>query len=164
MINLIVAHGEHREIGFENKLLWKLPKDMDRFVELTTGHTVVMGRKTYESIGRPLPNRENIVLTRDPEPVFLPQGVAPFDSTDSILRYSKDREIFIIGGAEVYKAFLPYADRLYITLVRGTFKADTYFPEYTHLLDNYVLGKRADIQADEKNEYGMKFLTFEKIR
>lgn len=164
MINIIVAHGENKEIGLNNELLWKLPKDMKRFKEITTGHTVVMGRKTFESIGRPLPNRENIVLTRDPEPVFLPQGVAPFDSTDSILCYSEGRELFIIGGAEVYKAFLPFADRLYITWVHGTFKADSYFPEYSHLLEQYKVTEYNHIEADEKNTYDMRFITYEKIR
>ena len=162
MINIIVAHGLNKEIGLDNKLLWKLPKDMDWFVKHTTGHTVVMGRKTFESIGRALPNRENIVLTRDPEPIFLPPRIAPFNSIESILQLAKDREIYIIGGAEVYKAFLPYADRLLITTVEGQFKADTYFPPYAHLLENYEVEESSYVSADEENQYDLSFIIYKK--
>lgn len=163
LINLIGAHGMNREIGANNELLWKLPKDMEWFKYHTIGHTVVMGRKTFESIGKPLKGRENIVLTRDPEPVFIPPGVSPFNSTDSILQYSKDREIYIIGGAEVYKAFLPLADRLFITMVEAEFpQADSYFPEYLHLLDNYSLEDYQHIKADNENPYDMRFIEYKK--
>jgi dihydrofolate reductase len=163
MINLIVAHGMNNEIGYENELLWKLPKDMKRFKDITTGHTVVMGRKTYESIGKLLPNRHNIILSKQP---WLLADVPALvtDSLETILRLKPDREIFIIGGAEVYKAFLPpYADRLYITLVRGQFKADTFFPEYHYLLENYKIIEDTEHDADENNQFAMRFLTYEKI-
>lgn len=143
-INLIVAHGKNLEIGHNNQLLWHLPEDLKRFKTITSGHTVVMGRKTFESIGKPLPNRVNVVLSKTADTGLKwyrvkegQQGVRWMNSLELLLDWYKDREIFIIGGAEVYKAFLPYADRLYITLVEGIFpEADTFMPDYFHLLDD----------------------------
>lgn len=160
-INLIVAHGTNREIGLDNKLLWRLPEDLTRFKKLTFGHTVVMGRKTFESIGKVLPDRDNIILSRKPVWTF-PKGVKVVKNIDSILRMSKDKEIFIIGGMEVYRAFLPYADGLYITKVDGTFKADTYFPEYKHLLEKYELLGEEEHILDSKNAYTTNFQIYKK--
>ena len=161
-IHLIVAHGKNREIGYNNQLLWHLPTDLKRFRAITTGHIVVMGRKTFESIGRALPNRTNIVLTRDTS-LSLPTDIKTYHSTDSIIRLSKNKEIYIIGGAEVYRAFLPFADRLYITLVNGTFKADSYFPEYDHILDHYTLiDNPTSIQPDPNEEFSYNFLNYQK--
>lgn len=162
-LNIIVAHGENNEIGLDNQLLWKLPTDMKRFKEITTGHTVVMGRKTFESIGKLLPNRENIILSSQPVLDF-PKEAKVTDSIEPILQQSKDREIFIIGGEQVYKAFLPFADRLYITTVKGKFKADTYFPSYKHLLDNYTATDYQHLQRDENNPYDTRYVVFEKIK
>ena len=98
-INLIVAHGTNREIGYNNKLLWHVPSDLKRFKQITSGHIIVMGRKTFESIGYALPNRTNIVLTRDTS--FTSPNIVTQHSTDSILRLSQHKEIFIKGGSEV---------------------------------------------------------------
>lgn len=161
MINLIVAHGSNNEIGYNNQLLWSLPTDLKRFKEITTGHTVVMGRKTFQSIGRPLPNRENIVLSKGN---FKAEGVKVIDSIEPILKWATDREIYIIGGETIYKAFLPYADRLFITMVEGYFKADTYFPSYFHLLGNYKTVDYEHLKSDEKNKYDTRFIVYEKIQ
>lgn len=132
-ISIIAAIGKNRELGKDNKLLWHIPEDMKRFKELTHGHAVIMGRKTFESIGRPLPNRLNFIVSRDPN--YTPNGVAIVcSSLEDALEKAKEREvneIFIIGGGQIYKEALPLADKLYLTVVDAAFPdADTYFPEY----------------------------------
>lgn len=137
MISLIAAIGKNRELGKDNKLIWKLPADMLRFKEITSGHTVIMGRKTFESIGKPLTNRTNIVLSRDIEPSGekiwdkLDDRIITVSSIENILPKLKDEEeYFIIGGASIYKQFLPYAKKLYITHIDDECKdADSFFPE-----------------------------------
>ena len=161
-INLIVAHGTNREIGYNNKLLWHVPSDLKRFKQITSGHIIVMGRKTFESIGYALPNRTNIVLTRDTS--FTSPNIVTQHSTDSILRLSQHKEIFIIGGPEVYRAFLPFANGLYITKIIGDFKADTYFPEYEHLLENFTLTDPPQyLLKDTHNDYDSVFMRYTKI-
>jgi len=120
-----------RAIGFKNALLWHIPEDFKHFKETTSGHAVIMGENTYKSIGRPLPNRTNIILSIDEH--FSPDGCVVVRSIDEALEKAKEtesEEIFIIGGASIYRQFLPYADRLYLTLVEGDFEAETFFPEY----------------------------------
>ena len=144
MISIICAIGKNNEIGFQNKLLWGIPDDMQHFKNLTTGHTVVMGEKTFESIGKPLPNRHNIIVTLDKN----------YKNSDCEVRYSledvlkeaknKSEEIFIIGGGQIYKQSLPYADKLYLTIVNDSPKADTYFPNYSEF---------KTIVKEEKKEY-----------
>lgn len=129
MLSIIAGIGDNRELGKNNTLLWHIPEDMKRFKTLTTGHTVIMGRKTYESIGKPLPNRTNIVITSEKE--FLAPGCIITHSLDEAIQKSHDTETFIIGGASVYAQALPIADKLYLTKVKGTFDADTFFPDYS---------------------------------
>ena len=120
-----------RAIGFQNALLWHIPEDFKHFKETTSGHAVIMGENTYRSIGRPLPNRTNIVLSLDE--AFAPEGCVVVRSIEEALEKAKEverEEIFIIGGASIYRQFLPYAERLYLTLVEGDFESDTFFPEY----------------------------------
>lgn len=122
---------EDRAIGFKNTLLWHIPEDFKHFKETTSGHAVIMGENTYKSIGRALPNRTNIVLSLDEH--FAPEGCVVVKSIEEALDKAKEaerEEVFIIGGASIYRQFLPYADRLYLTLVEGHFEADTFFPEY----------------------------------
>lgn len=129
---MVVAHGPKREIGLNNKLLWHIPEDLKNFKKITTGKALVMGRKTFESIGKPLPNRKNIVLTRDLN--FHPADVDvihdPLMAFDLALEYddSDESELMVIGGAEVYKLYLPYAQRIYLTEVNYSGPADTFFP------------------------------------
>mgnify|MGYP000570656556 CR=1 FL=1 len=129
---MIVAVDEMRAIGKNNKLLWHIPEDLKRFKELTSGHTVVMGENTYYSIGKPLPNRRNIIVTLNQE-LELP-GCVVAHSIEEALQEAKEmeeEEVFIIGGASIYKQFLPLIERLYLTLVEGKHEADTFFPDYS---------------------------------
>ncbi|MFZ2187622.1 MAG: dihydrofolate reductase [Candidatus Moraniibacteriota bacterium] len=129
---------QDRAIGKNNALLWHIPEDFKHFKDLTSGHAIIMGENTYVSIGRPLPNRTNIVLSLTPE--FAPEGCLVVRSIEEALemaRRCETKEIFVIGGASIYKQFIPFADRLYLTLVEGSFEADTFFPEYaefTHVV------------------------------
>lgn len=129
---------EKRALGIKNGLLWKIEGDLPRFKTLTTGHPIIMGHKTYESIGRPLPNRTNIVITRNPD--FKPEGVLVVSSIKEALGVAREsvkhsvfntKEIFVIGGGEIYKQALPFVDRLYLTIVYNEPEADTFFPDYS---------------------------------
>lgn len=133
-ISMIAAIGENNELGHGNDLIWKIPDDMTRFREKTSGHPVIMGRKTYESIGRLLPNRANIIITRDKD--YKVEGAFIVDSIENAIEMAKKEpgadEIFIIGGAQIYKLGLPLADKLYITKIHaGAPMADTFFPDYS---------------------------------
>lgn len=129
-INIIAAVSENNVIGLNNRLPWHLKEDLRFFKEVTTNHTVVFGRKTYESIGKPLPNRENVILTSDRG--YLAYGCkivhAPIQVVS--LALTQPNEVFIAGGAELYKQFIPVADSMYITEVKGKFAGDTFFPQY----------------------------------
>jgi dihydrofolate reductase len=129
IISLIAAIGKNRELGLNNKLLWHLPEDFKIFKKETMGHTLLMGRKTFESIGKPLPGRTTIVLTRDR--AFSHQGVSVAHSPEEALSLVKqDEELFVCGGAEIYKLFLSRADRLYLSYVDFSGEADAFFPEF----------------------------------
>lgn len=132
MITIIAACSKNLVIGNDNKLIWNVPGDLKRFKEFTTGNIVVMGRKTYESIGKPLPNRRNILLTRD-ESLKI-EGIEIFNDLEKLTKYiqsiqGKEQDIFIIGGGEIYKEFLPISDKIELTLIDKEFEGDTYFPE-----------------------------------
>lgn len=159
-ISLIVAHGKNREIGKGNKLLWNIPCDMTWFRHHTSKQKVIMGRKTYASIGRPLPNRENIVLSKSGTDI---PGVMIMDDINQAIEYGKEKEVFVIGGEQIYKEFLPHADFLYITEVHGEFEADSFFPEYEHLLDNYQIIYKNLLEEDELNRYDTTFLIYKKL-
>lgn len=125
MINIIAAVGKNRELGLNNKLLWHLKEDMEYFRKTTTGYVVVMGRVTFDSIGRALPKRKNIVITR--QDIEIP-GVEVLNDPYKVLEYND--KIFIIGGEKIYKLFLPYADNLYLTEIDDEALADSFFPEF----------------------------------
>lgn len=130
MVSIIVAIARNRAIGCANKLLWHISEDMRRFKAITTGHPVIMGRKTFESIGRPLPNRTNVVITRMPES-YDPAGCTVVGSLiEAIEMFPRDEEIFVIGGGEIYEQALPLAEKLYLTIVHDDYEADTFFPEW----------------------------------
>lgn len=131
MINLIAAMSQNYQIGLNNQMPWHLPEDLTYFKETTMHHTVLMGRKTYESIGHPLPNRRNIVLTHNQD--FSSEGIEVIHTFEEALALCNTlSEVFIIGGGEIYKAFIPYADRLYLTLIDQVITGDTSFPEFQH--------------------------------
>ncbi len=160
-ISIIAAVADNYAIGFKKSLPWKLPADMKRFRELTIGHTLIMGKRTFESLPNgPLPDRTNIVLTS-----LLTEGVVEgyfeADSLEDALELSSNSEkVFIIGGSSVYKQGLEYADILNITWVHGSFEADTYFPEID--FDEWVEVEREDYEADEKNPYPYSFVTYKR--
>ena len=131
-ISIIVAHSNNLAIGKANALVWRLPEDLKRFKKLTTGHPIIMGRKTYQSIGRPLPDRTNIVVTRDTN-LEIPGCVVVHSAIEAIKKASEfdQKEIFIIGGAEIYKETLPLTDRLYVTKVNVNVDGDAFFPQYS---------------------------------
>lgn len=130
MVSMIAAIGTGRTLGKSNDLLWRIPEDMKRFKSLTTGHTIVMGRKTFDSIGKPLPNRTNIVVTRDT--AWQHEGVVVAGSIDEALAKAKETggEVFVIGGGQIYEQALPFTDRLCLTLIDATKDADIFFPAY----------------------------------
>jgi dihydrofolate reductase len=152
----IVAMAKNRVIGRQNQLPWHLPNDLKRFKSLTTGYPIIMGRKTYESIGRPLPNRINIVLTRDVN--FDAPGCTVFDHPDHTLDYAENLsdEVFIIGGAEIYRVFWPKINYLYLTIVEADIEGDAYFSELN--LAEWEEVSCETHAADEKHAYGYRFV------
>ncbi|OGI62552.1 hypothetical protein A2818_02345 [Candidatus Nomurabacteria bacterium RIFCSPHIGHO2_01_FULL_40_12] len=162
MISLIAAIGKNKELGKGNDLLWKLPADMQYFIKKTSGHPVIMGRKTFESIGRILLKRRNVVITRDQN--YKKEGVEIVHSLEQALELfpNKDEEIFIIGGAEIYKQVISIADRLYITHIEAEDKnADTFFPEIIPIVWKEI--SHEEHQPDEKNIFPYTFSIYEKI-
>ncbi len=157
MIKIIVATSKNRVIGDSNKLIWHLPADLKRFKEITTGHPIVMGRKTYESIGRPLPNRRNIIITKDIN--YNVDGCEVVNSIEEALLLTNN-DCFIIGGGEIYKQTLPLASQIYLTLVDEEFDGDTYFPEIDKA---WFLSSEEKFQSDEKNPHNYSFMTYEKF-
>lgn len=161
MIALVVAMAENNVIGKENKLIWHLPADLKFFKNLTTGHPIIMGRKTYESIGKPLPNRTNIIITRQPD--FKAESCLVAHSLSEALMMAQqlDSDIFVIGGAEIYNQAMFLADTIYLTEVHHKFEGDTFFPEIDPLL--WVETAREEHQADEKNPYDYAFVTLQVV-
>ena len=130
MIKILVAFDENRVIGKNNTLIWHLPADLQRFKALTTGHVIIMGRKTYESIGKPLPNRTTIVITRQAE--FNSEGIITVHSLGEAILKAKSisrEDIYIVGGAEIYQLSLAHADQILVTQLHDIFDGDAYFPE-----------------------------------
>ncbi len=165
MISLIAAIGKNNELGKGNTLLFHLPEDMKYFREKTKGHTVIMGRKTFESLPAALPNRKNIVITRDK--TYMRDSVNVVNSLDEALASARTplagkEEIFIIGGAEIYKQAMNVADRLYITHIDAKDKdADAFFPEIIPIVWNEI--SREEYESDEKNLYKYTFSVYEKF-
>ncbi|MCI1858664.1 MAG: dihydrofolate reductase [Sporolactobacillus sp.] len=160
MISLMVAMDRNRLIGAGNRLPWHLPDDLRHFKRVTMGHPIVMGRRTFESIGRPLPGRKNIVLSRRPD--YQPVGAAVIHSPAELLAsgLTATGESFVIGGAQVFAAFLPHADRIYLTCIDAVFAGDTYFP----VLDTrewHAVAKKEGI-LDSKNIYPHTFAIYER--
>ncbi len=145
-ISAIVAMARNRVIGVENRLPWHLPEDLKRFRALTRGHPVIMGRKTHESIGRPLPDRLNLVVSRRPD--YEASGAEVHGSVEAAIGRCGGRaeEIFIIGGAEIYRAAMPWVERIYITQVHLEYQGDAFFPEWP---ENFVEVERQDFLEAE---------------
>lgn len=162
-ISIIVAITENNIIGRQNGLPWHLPADLKYFREKTTGHHIVMGRKTFESIGggRPLPNRTSIIITNQND--YKAEGCLIAHSMEEAISLAKNEtELFIIGGRQIYEQSLPIADLMYITRIHKTIEGDTFFPEFSS--DQWKLKESNFRAADEKNNYDMSFQVFEKIK
>jgi len=160
VLSMIVAHANNRVIGKNNDMPWHLPADLAYFKKTTLGKPIIMGRKTYQSIGRPLPGRKNIVISRDDN--FHAEGVEVVNSVDAALALVVDSaEVMVIGGGAIYQHCLVSAHRLYITHINADIDGDTHFPEY----DLTVWQKVAsDIRPmDEKNPYQLDFSVYEKV-
>ena len=160
MITIVVAMGLNNEIGANNQLLWHLPKDLKHFKEITTGHPIIMGRKTYESIGKPLPNRTNIVVSTKKD--WFEEGILIVGSLKEAIKFAKkmDEEIFIIGGGNIYEQTIDLAEKLEVTQVNAELKADIFFPK----INPKIWNKTNEIshEKDEKNEYDFSFQTYER--
>jgi len=161
MISIIAAISKNRVIGKDNALPWHLPADLKHFKEITKGRPVIMGRKTFESIGRPLPNRKNIVITRQKD--YSPVGCFTARSIDEALELVQgEPEIFFIGGSQIFSQILPKTSKIYLTLIDHEFKGDAYFPELNS--DEWVEVERQEGVLDDKNQYRHTFLVFERKR
>lgn len=163
MICIMAAMGRKRELGNGNKLPWHLPDDLARFRDITRGHSIIMGRKTYESIGKVLPDRKNIIVTRDPG-YAAPGGTVAGSMEEALQEARKgggaDEEIFVIGGGEIYKLALPYADKMYLTFVDAEIPADTYFPEFDE--NEWRVVGAVPHAADDRHAFPFVFKTYEK--
>ncbi len=159
-ISIIAVLDKNNAIGKDNKLLCYLPADLKHFKKLTTGHTIVMGRKTYESLPNgALPNRRNIVLTKSKD--FKCEACEIVHSVDEVLEICQnDEKIFIIGGAQIYKLFIDKADKLCLTHVHYKFEADTYFPELK--LDDWTIINQENFEIDEKNKFKYSFIDYKR--
>lgn len=158
-VSIIVAMTENRVIGVNNALPWRLPADLKRFRQITTGHAIIMGRRNHASIGKPLPDRTNIVVTRNLD--YQAPGCVVVHSIDAAIQYAQsDPEIFIIGGAEIYRQTLAYANRLYLTLVHADVGGDTYFPEFNLAAWRELSRERHN--ADAKNPHAYTYIKLEK--
>lgn len=164
-LTIIVAVSENNVIGKDNRLIWRLPADMKFFKEKTTGHVIITGRKNYESIPekfRPLPDRKNIVITRQKN--YHAPGAVVVSSIENALQYvsenHKDEEVFIIGGAEIYKQTISACDKIYLTRIHHSFEGDAFFPALNE--KDWKLVGAEDFSTDEKNIYNFTIQTWEK--
>lgn len=159
MLNMVVAVGKNNAIGKDNKLLWHLPNDLKHFKSITEGHVIIMGRKTFQSLPKMLPNRIHFILTRDTDLwLDLEQAVA-FNSIENMMKLVNDtkEEFYVIGGGQIYREFLPYTDRIYLTEVDIGVEADTYFPELD--MSEWNVTEQKDGILDGKNTIPHRFIT-----
>ena len=159
MLSIIVAVAKNNVIGKDNKLIWHLPEDLKRFKRLTTNHNIIMGRKTFESLGRVLPNRKHIVLCNDAELNVNDENVNIIDDVSKLDEYiNSSEENFVIGGASIYKLLLPKTEKLYITKINQEFEGDVYFPEIK--ADEWKIIEREKGLKDDKNPYDYEYVTY----
>lgn len=153
MISMVVAMSENRAIGFKGQLPWHLPKDLKHFKELTLGKTILMGRKTFDSLKKPLPGRTNLVMTTDP--TFGHDGIQVVHGLEDLNTFKLD-ELFVIGGQDIYRLFLPKAEKIYLTLVHAVIPGDVFFPNLSGFLE---IGRQYHPQ-DEKHQYAFSFIEY----
>jgi dihydrofolate reductase len=161
VVSLVVAMARNRVIGKDGGLPWRLPDDLKHFKRLTLDHTVIMGRKTFEEIRRPLANRRNVVISRNP--AFRPAGVTVVPNlAEALALGATEDEVFVIGGGEVYRQALPLADRLYLTVVHADVEGDTTFPPFD--VNGWVLESEQDHPADDHHAWPFTFRTYRRVR
>jgi dihydrofolate reductase len=161
IVSLVLAMSENRVIGRDGGLPWHLPKDLQHFKQVTVDHTVIMGRKTFDEIKHPLANRRNVVISRNPE--FQPRGVTVVPTLNEALALgATEREVFVIGGGEIFRLALSRADRLYLTVVHATVEGDTYFPAFDATA--WALEDEERHEADERHAFAFTFRTYARIR
>ena len=159
MITMIAAAAENNALGKENDLVWHLPDDFKRFKSLTTGHHIIMGRKTFESFPKPLPNRTHVVITRQEN--YCAEGAVVVSSLEEALKIAKaDDETYIIGGGEIYKLGMEISDKIELTRVHGSFEADTFFPEIDPL--KWKITNKEFHDKDDRHQYAFTYLTYER--
>lgn len=158
MITMIAAAGENNALGKDNAMIWHLPDDFKRFKKLTSGHYIIMGRRTFDSLDKALPHRTNVVITRNKN--YKKEGAVVVHSMKEALEISKeDSQPFIIGGGEIYKMGLSFADKIELTRVHGTFDdAEAFFPEFSE--DNWELISEVEHSTDKKHKYSFTFETW----
>lgn len=159
-VSMIACMAKNRVIGINNQLPWKLPADMKFFIVMTKGKTVVMGRNTFESIGKPLPNRRNIVLTSKKD--YAPEGCIVVHSIEEAMKHAEGDELVVIGGSQLYESCMPLADKIYLTVIDEDFAGDSWFPEVKET--DWQLTERVQGSRDEQNQYEFAFHTYERIR
>ncbi|MBB5436853.1 dihydrofolate reductase [Pedobacter sp. AK017] len=155
-VSIVVAIAENNAIGKNNELLWHLPTDLKHFKQLTSGHTIIMGRKTFDSIGKPLPNRRNIVITRS-NSLEIPGAEVVNNIDQALALCTAEKEVFIVGGAEIYRQAMDKTDKIYLTTVHAGFEGDAYFPEIDQKKWEEV--DNEPHQPDEKNNLAYTFST-----
>ena len=163
MLSIIVAKGKNNIIGKDNKMIWHLPEDLKHFKNLTTGHTIIMGRKTFESLGKPLPNRKHIIFSQNPDFKVNDENVEVVHSLLQIQDLIEGKEeAFVIGGAMIYNFLMPYVKKMYVTEIEKDFDGDTFFP----VIDGEVwkeVSREKGIK-DEENNMDYYFVTYERIK
>ena len=160
MLSIIVAKAKNNVIGKDNKLIWHIPEDLKRFKNITTGHTIIMGRKTFESLGRVLPNRHHIVLCNDANLNIDDENVEVLSDISLLDKYiNDDDEHFVIGGATIYKLLMPYCKKMYITEINQDFDGDVYFPEID--MSVWKVTQKEKGLKNDKNPYDYDFVTYE---
>ena len=161
MLSIIVAKAKNNVIGKNNKIIWNLPDDLKRFKKLTTGHTIIMGRKTFESLGRVLPERKHIIFSQNPDFKVNDENVEIVHSMLQIQEYiENEEENFVIGGAMIYNLLMPYVKKMYITQINKEFEGDTFFPK----IDENIWKEVERIQGikDEENNLDYEYITYER--
>lgn len=161
MLSIIVAKAKNNIIGKENKLIWKLPADLKRFKELTTGHTIIMGRKTFESLGRILPDRKHIIFSQNPDFQVKDENVQVVHSMLEIQEYiENEEENFVIGGAMIYNLLMPYVRKMYVTEINQEFEGDAFFPKINP--ETWKEVSREKGIKDEKNPFDYDYVIYER--
>lgn len=162
MLSIIVAKAKNNAIGKDNQLLWHLSEDLKRFKTMTTGHNIIMGRKTFESLGRVLPNRYHIILCNDMKLDVDDENVEVLEDISMLDKYiNSDEENFVIGGATMYKLLMPYVNKMYITEIDKDFVGDVYFPEIP--MNEWKVIEKEQGPKDNENDFEYKYVTYERL-